>query len=52
MKRIAVLLSAVVLSFGGMSVASPAAHACEGVDCFIACVMAAVNNPKDPVCPA
>lgn len=52
MRRTAILLAAIVLNFGGLSAVSAPAHACEGVDCFLACVAAAVNNPKNPVCPA
>jgi hypothetical protein len=43
---------AVAVLAGSFALPAPAAHACPELDCTVACVMALVNNPKDPVCPA
>ncbi|MDQ3645766.1 MAG: hypothetical protein M3345_02380 [Actinomycetota bacterium] len=46
----AVLLGA-ALTFGAMAAWSPPASACPELECTVACVKAAIANPKDPVCP-
>ena len=49
MRRIAAVLTAGVLSFGGLTVAAAPAHACVGLQCTIACIVRTLaGNPSCP----
>jgi hypothetical protein len=52
MKRIVTVLTAAVLGFGALSVASPAAHACATVECRVDCIKRSLESfPRPTVCP-
>lgn len=49
MRRMAVMLVASALSFGGLTVTAAPAHACVDLRCQIACIKAILSG--NPVCP-
>ena len=52
MKRIVTVVTAAVLGFGALSVASPAAHACVGVRCQVDCIRRTLQSfPEPTACP-
>ncbi|MDQ3952415.1 MAG: hypothetical protein M3279_05555 [Actinomycetota bacterium] len=49
MNKVAAVLTAGLVSFGGLSIAATPAHACVGVQCAISCVQRILAGER--VCP-
>jgi hypothetical protein len=49
MRRIAAVLTAATLSFGGLTAVASPAHACVGVQCTVDCVRRVLSGSR--VCP-
>lgn len=49
MRRIAAVLTAGMLSVGGLTAAATPAHACVGLQCTISCIKQVLAG--NPVCP-